>query len=576
MTPNTRILIVDDDSEVRQTYQEILSPAPTDDILAKVAGLFDGPAQQPVSAAKTRYPVTLAANGAEGIDAVERAMERRQPFAAAFIDMKMPGIDGAETSKRIWAIDADIKIVIVTGYSEHTPDDIVRLTGRDDLFYLRKPFNREEIRQFARALTSQWNLEHEKAGLLADLHAANAQLTAKTAELGDALEQAENANLRFEDAGLARTRFLSLMNHELRTPLNGILGFTDLLRGQFFGPLNDKQVDYVNQIDDSGKHLLSLISDILDVAKIDAGELELETAEISAQDVIHAVTTIMDRQFTEKNIAYTTFLEPDLPLMTADRRKCQQILLNLLSNAVKYTPEGGRVEIRAARDGDSRIRIEVGDTGAGIAEDDIDHIFSRFHQADYVFDEQLGGAGIGLALTRRLVEMHGGEIGVASEVGTGSTFWFTLPAQEPPQPAASESVENSAPAPPERRAHRILVAEDNEINLALLLDMLSIQGHDVVVARNGLEAVELTQSHKPELILMDIRMPVMGGLEATQRLRGMPEFADLPIIALTASTGSESEDRQITAGCTEHLSKPIQTKELFAALAKYVARKENV
>jgi signal transduction histidine kinase len=246
-------------------------------------------------------------------------------------------------------------------------------------------------------------------------------------ELRVSLKKVEDTNLLLEQADRAKTHFLSSMSHELRTPLNAILGFSDLLYGQHFGNLNDKQIKYVNQIDDSGKHLLSLISDLLDVSRIDAGAMELDLGNVSPSEFINATVSMMSNQFKGKKIRVKTSIEPTLPVVTADLRKCKQILINLLSNALKYTPEGGQVEIRAARGVDSQARIEVSDTGIGIEADELDKIFSEFYQADSVRDGKLGGTGIGLALTRRLVELHGGEIGVESEPGKGSTFWFTLP-----------------------------------------------------------------------------------------------------------------------------------------------------
>lgn len=392
----------------------------------------------------------------------------------------------------------------------------------------------------------------------------------RTEELRESLKKVEDANLRLEDANRAKARFLSSMSHELRTPLNGILGFADLLHGQYFGKLSDKLLGYVKRIDDSGKHLLLLINDLLDMAKIDAGAMEAELEEVMFEEIINATTDMMSSQFRKKKISVKTFFELTPTAMMCDRRKCKQIILNLLSNAVKYTPMGGRVEVRTIIGNNGSIRIEVSDTGIGIEADQRDKIFSEFHQADRVRDEQLGGTGIGLSLTRRLVELHGGEIGVDSELGSGSTFWFTLPLIRPTSKQAdiqTPVIANAGPAPTGRR---ILVAEDNEVNLAMILDILSIHDHEVAVARNGQEAIELAQSHRPELILMDIRMPVMDGVEATRRLRAMSEFDDTPIIALTASTGSEAETRQITAGCTAHMAKPIQSQALFALLKHYL------
>ena len=392
----------------------------------------------------------------------------------------------------------------------------------------------------------------------------------RTRELRDALKRQEETNLRLEEANRHKSRFLSSMSHELRTPLNAILGFDDLLSSEFFGPLNEKQKDYVRQIDDSGKQLLALINDLLDMAKIDAGAMELELETVVPPDFIDATVRMMDTQFRQKQLTVETSVDPGISPIRADLRKSRQIMLNLLSNAVKYTPEGGRIDIRATLQSGSTVKIEVADTGVGIEPDEVERIFSEFHQAEHVRDEQLGGTGIGLALTRRLVELHGGEVGVESELGKGSTFWFTLPAKSGETHAGGLTEGAAASDGSETKAARILVAEDNEVNLAMILDMVSIQGHEVIVAKNGREAVDLTQSSKPDLILMDIRMPVMDGLEAAKRLREIPEFATVPIIALTASTGGEAAELQIAAGCTEHLAKPVQSKELFAVLKKYL------
>jgi CheY-like chemotaxis protein len=361
------------------------------------------------------------------------------------------------------------------------------------------------------------------------------------------------------------------MSHELRTPLNAILGFADLLRGQFFGPLNEKQLAYVNQLDASGKHLLALINDLLDMAKIDAGAMDVVLERFAPREMFDSTMSMLSAQFRRKHIETSVEVDPVFDTITGDLRKCKQIMLNLLSNAVKYTPEHGRVDIRATRERNGWLRVTVTDTGVGIANDQLEKVFSEFHQADRARDEQLGGTGIGLALTRRLVELHGGSIGVDSELGKGSTFWFVLPQPDnavvtPVEPETVETVSaRSALAD-----FRILVAEDNEVNLSMILDMLHARGYQAVVARNGQEAVNLAQQHEPDLILMDIRMPVMDGLEATARIRSIPGLSETPIVALTASAGLDSEERCLAAGCTAHLAKPIQTRELFAVLRRYL------
>jgi signal transduction histidine kinase len=254
--------------------------------------------------------------------------------------------------------------------------------------------------------------------------------------LNESLLKHEEINLQLKQANKAKTRFLSSMSHELRTPLNGILGFSDLLSGQFFGELNDKQLTYANQINESGKHLLDLINDMLDITKIDSGKVELELVDIPIEKVLQTSVNMINKQYIidgliKKNRITTRInVDPKLSVIRADERKFKQIMLNLLSNAVKYSPNGSEVLINVIKIKNSCVRFEVSDSGIGIGKVAIDKIFDEFHQIDRVRDEQLGGTGIGLALTRRLVELHGGEIGVESEIEKGSTFWFNIPLTE--------------------------------------------------------------------------------------------------------------------------------------------------
>jgi len=248
----------------------------------------------------------------------------------------------------------------------------------------------------------------------------------RTQQLRDSLKQLEGTNRQLQEVNILKNKFLSTMSHELRTPLNAIIGFTDLLAGQFFGTLNEKQISYVKQVDSSSKHLLSLITDLLDIAKIDAGKIEINLEDFVLVDTINAVITMIKTQLNKKGHKLEIECDPNIGIIQADNRKFKQVVLNFLTNAIKYTPEGGAIIIRASKE-PGKILISVTDTGIGIEPEDQEKIFSEFYQVDRVRDESLGGVGIGLALTQRLVKLQGGDIGVESERGKGSTFWFTLP-----------------------------------------------------------------------------------------------------------------------------------------------------
>lgn len=439
---------------------------------------------------------------------------------------------------------------------------------------------------------------HEVARRHADLEATNCVIDSRvrdrTRELADARERLEEKvaertatlettladlqlrNVQLKEANAHKTKFLSTMSHELRTPLNAIIGFADLLEGEGFGPLNAKQKAYVSRIDDSGAHLLSLITDVLDVAKIDAGAMDLNVEPIAVEELMTATVQMIGQQFRKHGIELRVELEPGVGFMLADLRKAKQILINLLSNALKYSPNGSEVVMRAALAEDEMLRISVSDTGVGIEPDQQADVFLEFHQADRRRDEGLGGIGLGLALTRRLVELHGGNIGVISSVGEGTTFWFTVP-RAAATPAAESAGMEERPVPAKAHSkYRILVAEDNENNLSMLTDMLSLRGYDLLIAHNGKECVDLAIVHRPDLIITDMRMPVMDGLEAVRILRGDPDLHSIPIIALTANASEISREECLAVGCNEHLTKPVKSRVLIPAIESFLSPREDL
>jgi len=396
--------------------------------------------------------------------------------------------------------------------------------------------------------------------------------------------------LRQTNEQLARTtrlkdEFLANMSHELRTPLNAILGMTEGLQDRVFGTINERQIKALQTIERSGSHLLELINDILDIAKIESGQLELDCTPTAVILLCQSSLAFVSQQALKKRIQIEIKLPPNLPNLSVDGRRIRQVLINLVNNAVKFTPEGGRITLKVSHQqtpadpesADSSpqnfLRIAVIDTGIGIAPEDINKLFQPFIQIDSALNRQYQGTGLGLALVKRIVELHGGQVGLTSEVGVGSCFTIDLPCAAVPFSPGLETQLKPDTAPSQRSVAPplILLAEDNEANTMTLLSYLKANGYQVLLAKNGQEAVALAQSETPDLILMDIQMPGMDGLEAMQQIRREPTLVDVPIIALTALAMTSDRERCLAAGASDYLSKPIQLRQLVTTIQQILA-----
>jgi PAS domain S-box-containing protein len=378
----------------------------------------------------------------------------------------------------------------------------------------------------------------------------------RTAELAVAKEHADAANK-------AKSDFLAHMSHELRTPLNGILGYAQILKRD--RSLDQRQIDGLTVIQRSGEHLLKLIDDILDMAKIEAGRMELNLSDIPLERFVYFLAETVRVKATEKGLDFACEMPPDLPAgVRVDEMRLRQVLLNLLSNAIRFTAEGG-VRLRVGFVPPARLRFEVQDTGIGMDEARLEAIFLPFEQVSDT-RYRFGGTGLGLAISRQLVRLMGGEIHVESRPGTGSTFSFELNVEAVVPPAA---VAPSGRIVSGYRGPRktILVVDDVAENRAVLIDMLGPLGFDVAEAGDGLEALEKTSVLSPALVLMDVVMPGMDGLEAIRRLRHMPEFQDLPIIAVSAGASGTDAAKSLAAGANAFISKPVDFDGLLSQVA---------
>ena len=391
----------------------------------------------------------------------------------------------------------------------------------------------------------------------------------RTAELERAKDAAESANL-------AKSAFLANMSHEIRTPMNAILGLTYILQ---HSGVTQKQTDQLKQIDRSGKHLLSLINDILDLSKIEAGKFVLEEAPVNVGSLLDSVRSLLKESAQAKGIELRVENVLFPPHLHGDPTRLQQALLNYATNAIKFTEKGHVTlcaSIVAASSDQATIRFEVSDSGIGIAPEAIQRLFSTFEQADNSTTRKYGGTGLGLAITRRLAEMMDGEVGVESEPGVGSIFWFTArlsrkskqdTEQPPPVDNATEqAIRERFPGTP------VLLVDDDPINLSVTENLLEATGLSIDTAEDGSQAVEKAHAKHYQLIIMDMQMPVIDGVEATRQIRQLPGYQEVPILAMTANAFAEDKQRCLNAGMNDFLTKPIVPETVFAKLLAWLGQ----
>jgi PAS domain S-box-containing protein len=417
--------------------------------------------------------------------------------------------------------------------------------------------------------------------------------------------RAQEAQRKAMDEAVAankmKSEFLANMSHELRTPLNAVLGFARIIQAETFGPIGVAEYEkYIGEINRSGEHLLDIINDILDMAKIETGKIELNERQFGLENVISSCLTLIRPRAEQGRVKVSLETHDALPGLFADERLVKQMLLNLLSNAVKFTPQGGSAVVRVRNREDGSLAVDVADTGIGIAEEDMQKILEPFGQVDGSLQRDFEGTGLGLPLVKSMIVEHGGEISIESTPGVGTTTTIVFPpdrvlevagettnsefgtgdecvptATARPSEPCRDPRQDFPETPPvvdvgDASGLRVLVAEDNRVNQLIIKTMISAAGHRADIVANGREAVAAVRERSYDVVLMDIHMPELDGVEATREIRaGDGSERNIPIIAVTASAAPADRERFLRAGMNDHVAKPLDAESLFGTIKKH-------
>ena len=482
-----------------------------------------------------------------------RQLDGRRP-ALIFLDVQMPEESGLALLPQMLRDFPDAVVVMMTAYgSEQVAAEALR-GGADD--YIAKPIDLQRLRELLERNLEKQRLRAERQSLVARLKDSNRYLMRQHAALRRADEEILQVNRQLEQSNRYKSEFLANMSHELRTPLNAILGFSEILLDLTMNLTPGERTEFLRNIHSSGQHLLGLINDILDLAKIEAGKMELKAEDLRVSEALQEVTAILEPMARQQGLQLITIGAVEASVIKADRSKFKQVLYNLLSNAVKFTPPPGQITI-TVKDAPDQLTVSVQDTGIGMKGEDLPKLFREFEQIDGSYTRRYQGTGLGLALCRRFVQMHGGRIWAESKFGKGSTFTFTIPRE--PRPAPEVAADDPAQTVESMELPLALVVEDDPASSQRMTAEIQGVGFRVAHARDGDEAVRKAMEILPDLVVMETVLPVKDGWQVLQELRTRAATADVPVLVCSVT---RNEPLMAEFGVVGYVAKPWATKTM--------------
>lgn len=501
-----------------------------------------------------------------GKDAVRQAVENE--FALITLDVQMPEMDGFKAAEliRYFGKSTNTPIIFISGSAL---DEQHQFRGYEvgAVDYLTKPFHRSILRSKLRVFLDLYRQKQL-------IEAQRQQLEHSLAAQKKISRNLEIAQQRAEAANQSKSIYLANMSHEIRTPLNSIIGYAKLMERRLSKPgATEKVRKYLEHIDYASNVLVELISNVLDLSKIEAGKTEAHYETLDLKRLCEGIIYVNKSTADEKNVLLGLDIAPGVPeKILSDRTKLNQILMNLVTNAIKFTPGDKAVRLTVEKTAQSLV-FKVVDEGIGIASDRLGSIFNQFEQADQSTMINYGGTGLGLTITQSLARLLGGKISVESEVGVGSTFTVVLPLLEPQRDIADQSMSQLDAV--FEQDQTILVAEDNPMNIEMIREIFAELNLEIVVAENGQICVEKAKELRPDLIIVDVHMPAMNGMEAIQAIRENEPLKQTPIILFTADAFLEKQEMLSPLGVVDQLTKPIQLDLLVPVLKKYLRVRQD-